>query len=330
MKGSTEPGPALAAASTRIPDFFVVGHPKCGTTALYTMLRSHPQIFMPELKESWFFVPELRGRERPGAAGRRPDTWEQYTSLFTDATADQRIGEATPSYLRSRSAAERIARAQPAARIVAVFREPASFLRSFHLQCLENHTETEKDLRRALSLEDRRRAGERIPAESSQPEALLYTDHVRYLEQLLRYHAVFPREQVLVLVYDDFRRDNEATMRRVLQFLEVDEHQSMPVVEANPSVRLRSQRIERIVHQLDQGSGPAARTLRGAVKSLTPRGVRRRAFAAAQRRIVYADPGAPDEALMLELRRRFKPEVVALGDYIERDLVTLWGYDSID
>jgi hypothetical protein len=294
------------------------------------MLRSHPQIFMPELKESWFFVPELRGREPPGRASRRPGTWEEYTSLFTAATPDQRIGEATPSYLRSRLAAERIARAQPAARIVAVFREPASFLRSFHLQCLESHTETEKDLRKALSLEDRRRAGECIPADSAQPEALLYTDHVRYLEQLLRYHAVFPHEQVLVLIYDDFRRDNEATIRRVLRFLEVDETLSMPVVEANQSVRLRSHRIERIVNQLDQGSGPAARTLRGAVKSLTPRGLRRQAFRAAQRRIVYGDPGIPDEALMLELRRRFKPEVVALGEYIDRDLVTLWGYDRID
>ncbi len=41
----------------RVPDFFIVGHPKCGTTALYEMLRRHPQIFMPDIKEPWFFAP---------------------------------------------------------------------------------------------------------------------------------------------------------------------------------------------------------------------------------------------------------------------------------
>jgi hypothetical protein len=33
---------------------------------------------------------------------------------------------------------------------------------------------------------------------------------------------------------------------------------------------------------------------------------------------------------MVELRRRFKPEVLALSEYLERDLVALWGYDRLD
>ena len=45
--------------------------------------------------------------------------------------------------------------------------------------------------------------------------------------------------------------------------------------------------------------------------------------------VVFTDPEPPDEALMLELRRRFKPEVVALSEYLNRDLVTLWGYDRL-
>jgi hypothetical protein len=44
---------------------------------------------------------------------------------------------------------------------------------------------------------------------------------------------------------------------------------------------------------------------------------------------VYGKPRAPDARLMLELRRRFKGEVVALSEYLDRDLVTLWGYDGI-
>ena len=102
-------------------------------------------------------------------------------------------------------------------------REPASFLRSLHLQFVQSYVETEGDLRKALSLEDERRRGRRIPRHTYWPQALLYSEHVRYVEQLRRYHAEFPPENVLVLIYDDFRADNEGTVRAVLRFLEVDD-----------------------------------------------------------------------------------------------------------
>jgi hypothetical protein len=48
-----------------------------------------------------------------------------------------------------------------------------------------------------------------------------------------------------------------------------------------------------------------------------------------KQRVVYGEVPAPDEALMLELRRRFEPEVVALSEFMGRDLVKLWGYDNL-
>ena len=78
----------------------------------------------------------------------------------------------------------------------------------------------------------------------------MYSDYVRYVEQLRRYHAVFGPEQVLVLVYDDFRDDNEATLRRVLRFLDVEEDHPIETTEANPTVRVRSQRMHELVHAL--------------------------------------------------------------------------------
>ena len=49
----------------RLPDFFIVGHSKSGTTALYEMLRQHPQIYLPAAKEPWFFADELHERTPP-------------------------------------------------------------------------------------------------------------------------------------------------------------------------------------------------------------------------------------------------------------------------
>ncbi len=112
---------------------------------------------------------------------------------------------------------------QPKARIIAILREPASFLRSLHLQFIRSDVETEPDFRKAIALEGLRGEGRRLPPNSTRPQLLVYSEHVRYVEQLQRYRAVFPVDQMLVLIYEDFRADNEATVQQVLRFLDVDD-----------------------------------------------------------------------------------------------------------
>jgi hypothetical protein len=316
--------------SGRVPDFFIVGHPKCGTTALHGMLRRHPQVYMPSIKEPRFFAGDMYGSSRGARRGKLPDTLAGYLALFDAAGPEQRAGEASPLYLASRTAAEEIAQLQPAARIVAVLREPASFLRSLHMQFVESHIEPKNDFGKAIALEDARRRGRHMPrALQFRQHVLMYSEHVRYVEQLRRYHAAFPREQVMVLIYDDFREDNEATVRRVLRFLDADEHAPVEVVKANPTVRVRSRRLDETVRAVSLGSGPVSRSAKRVIKALAPRDVRRAALATVWRHGVYGTPQPPDERLMAELRRRFKGEVVALSEYLNRDLVKLWGYDEI-
>jgi Sulfotransferase family len=328
MTASAEASSAVDAAHRRIPDFFIVGHPKSGTTALYEMLRVHPQIHMP-VKEPWFFAPELRYRSRARAPAHQPDALDAYLALYAGARPEQLVGEATPSYLRSRSAAARIADLRPDARIIAILREPTSFLRSFHLQCVQSHIETEKDLGKALALEKVRRQGKRIPRACARPEALMYSEHVRYVEQLRRYFAVFPPEQVLVLIYEDYRRDNQATVRRVLQFLDVDDTSQLEVADANATIRVRSQRLDEMLHAVSVGTGPVSRAVKAGVKAITSAQLRGTALRTTQRRVVQGEPRPADERLMLELRRRFSREVVALSEYLDRDLLRLWGYEHV-
>jgi hypothetical protein len=311
----------------RLPDFFIVGQPKSGTTALYEMLRGHPQIYMPDSKEPWFFASELHVRTPPRPGGT-PQTLAEYISLFKAARPEQCVGEASALYLWSRTAAKRIAEVQPAARIIAILREPASLLRSLHLQFVQTYVETENDLRKALALEDSRREGKRIPRYSYWPDALLYSEHVRYVEQLRRYRAVLPPERILVLIYDDFKHDNEGTVRAVLRFLEVDDTVEIASSEANPTVRARSQGLLELLHAVSVGRGPVSLAFKAAVKSVVPRDLRRNALHATQRRVVFTEPGPPDRQLMAQLRHRYRREVVALSDYLGRDLVSLWGCED--
>ena len=320
----------MTSVPVRLPDFFIVGHAKSGTTALYEMLRGHPQIYMPDLKEPWFFASDMRPRFQPPRAGVLPQTLDEYRELFAAAQPGQRVGEASSSYLWSRTAAQRIAEVRPDAQIIALLREPASFLHSLHLQLLQSHVETQKNFARAIALEPRRRRGERIPRTSHRPQLLNYSDHVCYVEQLRRYDSAFPEDQVLVLIYDDFRADNERTVRAVLRFVGVAEDHPIEVLDANPTRLLRSQQLDDLVHSISVGRGPVSRAGKAVMKALTPQRRRRDLLRLTQRRIVHAHPPPPDERVMSELRRRFKPEVESLSDYLGRDLVALWGYDRLD
>jgi hypothetical protein len=331
--------PAESVRDQRIPDFFIVGHAKCGTTALYEMLRRHPQIFMPEYKagagkEPWYFArdnpnPQTDGVRDISYTGRTAQSLDDYLSLFADAHSSQRIGEASSSYLWSRSAADRIAAARPDARIIAIIREPSSFLRSLHLQLLQNQHETVRDFRTAVELDADRRENRNIPECSYWPQALIYSDRVRYVEQLRRYHAVFAPEQLLVLIYDDFRADNAASVRRVLRFLDVDDSHPIEPVKANPTISTRSAQIAELKNSLRAGANPLLYATREVGKALTTKRLREAVFYPLQRRAVWRKPPPPDDQFMHELRVRFKPEVVALSDYLDRDLVALWGYDDL-
>ncbi len=333
MQMSATSATAADLPHLRVPDFFIVGSPKTGTTALYEMLRGRPQIYLPQLKEPRFLAADMqprRGHELGPQELGYPQTMEEYLALFSEATPEQRVGEASAFYLWSRTAAESIADLQPNARIIAILREPASFLRSLHLLFVRWGVESEKDLRKAIYLEATRREGKHIPRLSHRPSLLRYSDHVRYVEQLQRYGARFPADQILVLIYDDFHRDNEATVRKVLQFLEVDDQAPIEAMSVNVTTRtVRSQRARYMLNSLKKGRSPVARSGKIAINALTTQRLRSKAALTIQRRFVRADVPPPDEGIMSELRERFKPEVVALSEYLDRDLVSLWGYDKV-
>jgi hypothetical protein len=297
--------------SSRVPDAFIVGHPKSGTTALYEMLRRHPQVFMAEDKEPWFF-----GRD-PAFCGPTTPKYRdlgEYLALFDAARPGQVCGEATAKYLVSPTAAAELAALNPAARIVAILREPADFVRSLHLHRVRWGTEPALRLRDALA------------AEPGRPPLGRYSTYIRYVEQIERYRAVFPAEQVLVLVYDDYRRDNIETLRRVFGFLGVDDRFPVQPERHNQAAGARFPTAGRALAAVAHGRGPVAGALKVAVKGATPRRARRGAVRLLYRRVLFTEPPPADEELMAELRTRFAPEVHELGAYLGRDLASLWGY----
>lgn len=306
------------------PSFFIVGHSKSGTTALSIFLHQHPRLFVCDPEETNYFCPSFcRAPGPPSRFFRR--TEEEYLALFDAARPDQLCGEASAAYLYSPEAAEEIHRFDPEARIIMIFREPVSFLRSFHLQMLKNtpeEGETVRDLAEAIRLEPERRAGRSLPKGCLIPELLYYaSDRLRYDEHYERFARRFPEDRILPLVYDDFRADNAGTVRRVFEFLGVDPGFEPALGDHNTGGQaLRSRRVSGVLRAATHGRAVAP------LRRALPRRLRRRAIGAAYTRVAFAPAAEVDAELAATIRARAFPHVAALGERIGRDLVGEWGY----
>ncbi len=196
----------------RTPDFFIIGAQKCGTTSLAAWLGAHPAVFMCPGKEPWYFAGDIR---HEGV-----QEWEEYLQLFSGAGPRHlRCGEASVSYLPSRTAVPSIEARLPGSRYIVMLRDPVEMVRSLHGQLLRNFYEDEPDLETAWRLCARRRRGERVPAECPDPLLLDYAYQCSLGSHLERLYRIVPRERVLVLLLDDLRRDPRREYLRVLEFL---------------------------------------------------------------------------------------------------------------
>ena len=289
------------------PDFFIVGAFKAGTTALYEYLRAHPQVFMPFHKEPMHFGSDLDARYARM-------TRDEYLALFADARTDQRVGEASPWYLYSTTAASEIHEFNPAAQIIVMLRNPVDVMHAQHAQLLFNHREDLADFEAALAAEPDRRAGRRIPAGALRREALFYRHSVRFAEQLQRYFDVFGRERVHVIVFDDFRDRTADAYAGVLRFLGVNESFRPDFDVRNPNRRVRSAALQRAVFRPP-----------GPLRRLVP-WLRRFPLVHRLRDALVNANSAPeararmDPGLRERLTAELAPEVEALGRLIGRDL----------
>lgn len=253
----------------------------------------------------------------------------EYLSLFEDALPGQQCGEASAVYLLSPEAAQRIKDFNPEARIIMIFREPVEFLRSYHLQMLRNpptEGETIRDLAEAIRLEPARRAWKHLPEGCLVPELLSYsTDRLRYDEHFERFAARFPADQLLPVIYDDFRDDNLGTTQRVFRFLGVDSSFRPQIANHNVGGRaLRSRRMQSLLRRATHDT-----VISAGARRLLPREFRKKAIRAAYGRLVFEDAPPLDPDLVAMLRRRAAPHVAQLGAHLGRDLPREWGYHDL-
>ena len=220
----------------RVPDFFIIGAPKCGTNALYSYLRDHPRVYMPDLKEPHYFSGDLPGLgqvEKP----------ESYSELFAPATPEMLVGEASVWYLYSEVAVKEILQANPAAKIVVALRNPIDMAHSLHAQFVRLLKDDVTDFETAWRLQEERRSGKLLPPYCPEARCLQYRDVCSFGRQLDRVQRVVPPGQLKVCISEEFFGDVRRHYRDLLAFLGL-EHDGREVFGvANENRAVRSQAV---------------------------------------------------------------------------------------
>jgi hypothetical protein len=293
------------------PNFFIVGAPKCGTTALYEYLRPHPNIFMSDIKEPHFFAKDF-------GTYPRIKTLEEYNEIFAASTDEHlRVGEASVYYLRSSVAIANIREFNPEAKLIAMFRNPVEMVHSFHSQLLYVSEETVSDFEAAWRLQERRSRGLDLPPAIRSPLLVQYAEVGRFGTQTHRLLSLFPRSQVKLILYDDFAASPQQVYDEVIDFLGIphDNRAEFPRVNENKRARITWLRhfsrkpppvLREVYHNIKQALGPEGMNAikRKVVKMNTVK----------ERR----QPLSPE--FRAELVETFREEVALLSRLLNRDL----------
>ena len=289
----------------RKPNLFIVGAPKSGTTAMDQYLGRHPEIFMADRKESHFF-----GRDLTARYGR--PTKAEYLSYFSLAGKEKRVGESSVFYLFSKEAGSEIKAFSPEAKIIIMLRNPVDMMYSLHAYKIYHATEDIEDFSAALKAEEDRKKGLRIPPSTQFVESLYYRQLGRYSEQVKRYLDVFGRENMHVIIFDDFKTDTPGEYRRTLAFLGVDPDFAPEFEIINPTGMARSKLIQRLANFTLARSYMLRQIIPQSLRSIVRR-----------LNTIQKGPAPMAAELRRQLQAEFAPEVERLSELLGRDL-TCW------
>ena len=303
-------GVELKASDMRTPNFFLVGAPRCGTTAIYRWLREHPQVYLPGVKECHYFATDF-------GSFRSVQSHQQYLRLFeTASTKHTAVGEASVLYLVSEVAIDNILRFNSQAKIVVAVRNPIDLVHSWHEQLLVTMQEDEPDFDLAWVKQDERAKGRLIPATCKIPQALQYASIGRLATQVQRLLERIDRDQIHFIVYDDLAEQPSATCAKLLAAIGVTSSCLAQIERVNQNTAIRSMFLQK--HWQHNGTVVALRRWTRAWLGDTRAWWLRDAIMPRLAVCRARPPLSPVSRQMLV--EAFRPEIDQLSDLLRRDL----------
>ncbi|MGC9330272.1 MAG: sulfotransferase family protein [Bacteroidales bacterium] len=228
------------------PNFFIIGAPKCGTTALSEYLREHPDVHFSYPKEPNFFCTDFSEQHRE---------FKDYTfylnQCFYNSKGKTAVGEGSVYYLYSSEAVPNILKFQPKAKFIVMLRNPVDIAHSLHATHLRSGiNENIEDFETAWNLQDERKEGKNLPPHCTDYKLVMYRDICKTGEQLKRLFQWVDKSKVKIILFEDFVNDTLKVYKEVLDFLNVkyDGREEFPNINYN--FRSKSKVLAKIIHKL--------------------------------------------------------------------------------
>jgi hypothetical protein len=228
-----------------VPDFVILGAPKCGTTSICETLSTHPNVFISPIKEPHYFAVDH-------GPGRAIQTIEEYRRLFLRAGPAQLRGEASTGYLSSERAVPELLSHRPDGKFIAIVRNPVDLFISLHNELIKIAAEDEPSLEQAWRLQAIRGRGDRIPRLCRVPTDLQYERGCSLGKQIARLYNLVPPSQRLVLIFDDLVGKPAEAYAQILDFLGVPQYDQLVIKHSNRFDVPRSRRFARGLMRLQQ------------------------------------------------------------------------------
>ena len=228
-----------------LPNLFIGGAPKCGTTSLTIYLRTHPNVFVCEPKEPTYWATDMPGlRADLGFA-----TMERYASLFNSAQSSHRyLADGSTMYLYSDNALKDIYARIPDAKFVFAIRNPVEVAHAYHMQMIFYEQDDQMDFEAAWRMQDARAAGELpVPKRCLSPKLLQYRYVAALGSQLEKLFLLIPKDRVHLVLMDDLKADAAKVYSEMLQFLELPHDGRTEFGKENAAMRTRSKVITRLM-----------------------------------------------------------------------------------
>jgi hypothetical protein len=331
----------ITTTSNRLPNFFVIGAPRSGTTSLYEYLDAHPDVFMSTVKEPDFFIRPSLALAHPLGGAERADLdadaarfeelakdLQSYRSLFAGASGQERVGEASAIYLGNPIAPWHLRGYVPDAKLIAVLRNPTerAFSHLVHAKRIyAEHGQVGAIGAEGMSVDDAFGAAVDTalrdgPFDETKSDPEVWVQSGFYHLHLTRFLSYFPAEQLKVFLFEDLTQRPRELMREIFGFLGIDDTFELPTTEAfNASVVPRSQTLFSFF--------TTKNSLMRKARAVAPTKVRAIALRTRNRLLGSGKPPL-DADLRGKLDAIYRQDILRLQDHLGRDLSGWLGQES--
>jgi hypothetical protein len=299
----------------QIPPFFIVGAPRCGTTAMSRYLGKHPNICFSKPKETHYFASAPRDAS--------PDKLrEEFVSAFFPDISEETmmLGEGAVSTLYSKDAIQLILQTFDSPKFIVMLRDPVELVRSYHARVRHLRLEDQEDLPTAWALQEDRAKGRNLPRKCHDPRILQYGEIGRigfYSAQLL--DLVGP-ENCMAIFFEDLLADTLSTYKTVLRFLDIPYDGRVDFKKTNAARTYRSGLLQSIY------TGPLMRPVANQLLNNPVRAAKfQRALKPLRKKLkkinaVEESPAPLDPQFARQLRMTYADDIKQLEQTFDRDL----------